>query len=399
MRIDSHATDPDLLDAALRWARESYPLGRHRHVATAEGDDAERTLWRETQALGWPAVRLPVEQGGLDASLAQACALADAKGYSLLALPWVEHAVLAVGLLRHAGAGTAGPRDNGRLHAADTRWACALREPGERLDSAPPSACVAHRDGHAWVIRGRKASAPGIGQADGLLVTARIDGGSARVAADEGELGLFVAWRADAAGQTVAGLRVVADACGLDGHRRAALDLDGVRLEPGALLLRGRAAARAIEQAVDDACLAWCAEACALARRALHDTLAHLAVRVQFGRRIGEFQALRHRVADMAVATEYASAMTWGAIAARDQAGTQPGGDDVRRADVSCARVEALRDARFVAEQAVQLHGALGVCDEVAVSHVFKRVVALDAMLGDRAWHLERVAAARVLAC
>lgn len=409
MRIDSHATDTALLDAALAWAHQAYPLQRHRTLAAPHAAaQPEQAVWAETAALGWHAVRLPETLGGLGASLAQACSLADAKGYSLLALPWAEHAVLCLGMLLAARPAdsadsdvSAHPAASWLARAGTQRWAATLQEPGQRHPWQTPTCTATTATEHTggWRLHGAKAAAPGLAQADCVIVSARLQGAdtagdtpwdtSAQASA---ELGLFVVDMQ--ANPPAAGYRVHDDAPGLDGHRRAALQLDGLWVSPQALLARAATAQAVLHAALDQTCMAACAEASALARRALVDTIAHLGTREQFGQKIGQFQALRHRVADMFVATEYASAMTWGTIALLDALAQPP---HAMAAAVSAAKADVLREARWVTEQAVQLHGALGVCDEVAVSHAYKRVVALDAMLGDADWHLQRVAAHRVM--
>lgn len=385
MILDSLSPEPELLDAARRWAAERQPLARLRalrdgaaeaaarpqtaaEAAVRPQTAAEAALWPETAALGWHGGLVPEALGGLGGTLAQAATLAEAQGEGLFALPWLGHAVQAVTVLNACAPSAA--RD-AALRAAVTERLAAL---AGRLGDALPAAARARTGPAGWRLDGVSAPVPGAGQARRWLVLAQAEGG-------EGDPALIFVVEPGAPGVDVD------DGPGLDGRRVAVVRLDDVVPVAGPLAV-GAAARAAWQAGVEAALLAGCAEACGLARLALRLTLQHLRTREQFGQPLARFQALQHRAAEMAVACAYANAHAWGALAQHE---ALPEAE--RGAAAAAARVEVLRNARHVVEQAVQLHGGLGVSDELAVSHAFKRVVALEAALGDRGAHLERVAA------
>jgi alkylation response protein AidB-like acyl-CoA dehydrogenase len=373
----AHCTEPELLDSALRWARDAAAAA-FRSPPAAHDAAREAALWADCAALGWADLLVPETLGGPEGTLAQACALAQALGQAQLALPWLEHAVLAVGTLRACPPCAA--RDKLLQSSATQRLALAAFEPGRRADMQPETTTARAVPG-GYLLQGHKVFCGGGAQAQILLVSAR-----RASTADGADIALFAVPASPAA--RPAGLAIT-DHTALDGRRIAQVHLDSVFLPAQALLASAGAASHALREGADTACLALCAEACGLADQALSLTLDHLKTRQQFGQPLARFQALQHRAADMAVACEYAAAMTWGTVADLDTDITEAH----RSARVSAAKAEVLRLTRFVLEQAIQLHGGMGITDEVAVSRGFKRLVVLDAWLGDRDFHLQRVAA------
>lgn len=372
MILDSLSPETELRQATLQWASQRHPLARLRALRDAWSAEAEAALWQETAALGWHDVLVPEALGGPGGTLAQAATLAEVQGECLFALPWAGHAVHAVGLLL---ACPPSPARDAALRAAATRRLTVI---GSHWDAVAPPTVQIRPAGEHLTLQGDCGPVPGAGQAAQGLVLARAGDGA----------GTDLLCLVDAGAPGVQR----DDGPGLDGRRAAALRLRGAM--PVAVLVQGHAARAAWEAGGDAALLAGCAEACGLARLALRLTLEHLRTRQQFGQPLARFQALQHRAADMAVACAYANAHTWGLIA-RHEAGAP---HVSLAADAAAARVEVLRNARQVVEQAVQLHGGLGVSDEGATSHAFKRIVALEAALGERHAHLERVAGATLSA-
>ena len=361
-----------LLDHAGRWTREQYPLPVHRAMARETDDTIARRLWSAIADLGWTSVALPPSHGGWGGDRLQACAISQACGASLLALPWLEHAMLATGLLLRLPAGPA--RDALLSASPQACIAVAAAEDGQRsLLQCPATRASGTADG--WRLQGRKAAVAGATFAGTFLVTATLDG-----APDAGPAVFAI----EAA---TPGLRVRPSRA-LGGRRIAQLDVD-VQLPPGALLARGAAAADALALAVDDAALAACTEAVGLASMALGATLDHLRTRHQFGQPIGRFQALQHRAADMFVALRYAAALAWATV---EDAAADPGAD--HGAAIACAKAEVMRQCRIVVAGATQLHGGMGVVDELPVSHAARRLLELECSWGDRTARLDQVARA-----
>jgi alkylation response protein AidB-like acyl-CoA dehydrogenase len=173
----------------------------------------------------------------------------------------------------------------------------------------------------------------------------------------------------------------------VDGQRAADVRLDGVRVSEDALLGGPGHALPAIEAALDLALAALCAEAVSIMQALVRATVEYLNTRQQFGQPIGRFQALQHRVADMAVHLEQARSMSY--LAAMRCASSELA---QRRRALSAAKVVIAEAARFVGQQSVQLHGGMGMTDEFKVSHWFKRLTAIEILFGDADFHLQRFA-------
>jgi alkylation response protein AidB-like acyl-CoA dehydrogenase len=180
----------------------------------------------------------------------------------------------------------------------------------------------------------------------------------------------------------------LAEYLNVDGQRAADVYLRDVQLTPANRLGPEGAALCAIEAALDRGLAALCAEAVGVMQALLNATIEYLRTRQQFGQPIGRFQALQHRVADMVVHLEQARSMSY--LAALRC--TSPEASERRRA-LSAAKVVIGEAGRFIGQQAVQLHGGMGMTDELKVSHCFKRLTAIEIMFGDTDSHVQRYAA------
>ena len=220
------------------------------------------------------------------------------------------------------------------------------------------------------------------GTADAFLLTARLSGETG----DESGLGVFLV-PADAPGLTRR------DYPTQDGMRAAELTLENVRLEGTALLGNNRDAFPALARMQDEAIAALCAEAVGAMEKALELTVDYLKVRKQFGRPIGEFQVLQHRAAEMLIELEQSRSMAiYATMMAREENAA------VRSRAISAAKVQIGKAARFIGQQAVQLHGGIGVTMEAAIGHYFKRLTMIEKAFGDTDHHMERLAEAGGLA-
>ena len=231
---------------------------------------------------------------------------------------------------------------------------------------------TAQRDGSAWVLDGRKGMVLHGDSADRLVVTART-GGERR---DRRGIGVFLV-DAKAQGVNRRGYRTV------DGQRAAEVELSGVRVEPDAVLGDPADGLPLVERVVDEAIAALAAEAVGAMEVVHHLTLDYLKTRQQFGRPIGSFQALQHRAADMQVQLEQARSMAYfGAMSAEEPDPAE------RRKAMSAVKVQIGRSARFVGQQAIQLHGGIAMTTEYAAGHYFKRLTVNDGTFGDADHHL-----------
>jgi alkylation response protein AidB-like acyl-CoA dehydrogenase len=234
----------------------------------------------------------------------------------------------------------------------------------------------ATRDGAGWVLNGEKGVVMHGDTADKLIVTARVGGGRR----DHDGISVFV----------VDGKEPGVSRRGYptqDGLRAAEIALSGVRVRPEAVLGEPGTALPLIERVVDEAIAALCAEAVG-AMTVMHElTVEYLKTRRQFGREIGSFQILQHRAVDMLIALEQARSMEMFAtmMAGEDNA-------EERRNAVSGAKVQIGRSGKFIGQQAIQLHGGIGMTMEYKVGHYFKRVTMIDIMFGDADHHLRQLA-------
>ncbi|MBL8485780.1 MAG: acyl-CoA dehydrogenase family protein [Rhodocyclaceae bacterium] len=358
-----------LEDTVRRFVGRDYGFEHRRAIQkTAEG--WSRETWAQLADLGALAVNVPEEQGGLGYGPVETMLVMQAFGAGLLLEPYLASAVIATTLLRETGAAD---ELLPALASGEKIAVLAHFEPHSRWDEAAVAA-TAHRYGDGWVIRGRKGVVPHGGAADLLIVSARTGG-------EAGPVGLFAVPR-ETPGLALAGYPT------LDGHRAAELQLPGIYVPDTARLGGEACALPAVGRALDAGLAALCAEAVGVLEALLAATAEYLKTRKQFGQPIGRFQALQHRMADMLLHVEQARSMAM--LAALRCADPD---EAARRKALSAAKVTVGQACRFVGQQAVQLHGGMGMTDELNVSHWFKRLTAIELSFGDTDTHLQRFAA------
>lgn len=349
-----------------RFLRQHHPFAGRRALAASDaGWDTNgwSVLVRDT---GLPSLALPEAHDPVAMMVVM-----EQIGDTLPLLPFVETVVVAGNLLRAAGEDAA----LRSLAAGERTWAFAWAEPTSRYRFRDV-ATTARPDGDDWVIEGKKATVTAAPWADTLIVTAR----TADARSDEAGISLF-AVDCDTPGVTLHPYSTI------DGRRAADIVFDQVRLPAGALLGKLDAALPILEQVGDAAIAALCAEAVGAMRRLHRDTIDYTRQRQQFGKPIGEFQAIQHRLVDMLMKIELAEAATLRATLHLDA-------DPIERARAASGAKAVVDDAaRFVGEQAVQLHGGMGMTDELPIGHYFKRLLAIGAEFGTRDYHLARYAA------
>jgi alkylation response protein AidB-like acyl-CoA dehydrogenase len=249
-------------------------------------------------------------------------------------------------------------------------------EPGSRYDTQSVSA-TAKRSGDSYRLDGHKAVVMHAPAADVLLVSARTSGRPQ----DAAGVSLFRVSR------ETAGVKLDAYPT-IDGQRAADVYLKGVQVPSSALVGVEGGALLSIEAAIDIGLAALCAESVGVMQALVDATVQYVQSRQQFGQPIGKFQALQHRIAEMLIHMEQARSMSYlAALRCMDENVSE------RRKALSAAKAVVGQACRFVSQQAVQLHGGMGMTDELAVSHWFKRLTAADLMFGDSDAHLQRFAA------
>lgn len=347
-----------LRDAMQRYAAEQYSFAQRRAMLAEGGSDS---AWRDYAAFGWLALRLPEESGGIAADASAIGAWMEVVGSRLLMEPVLASAVLGTGLVLATASAAQGTAllpalAEGRLKLAfacdddaSAGLRCELR--GERLHGGKLN--VLHGD-----VAGRLIVSARDADADGRWALCLVDPASAGVERKAYRL--------------------------IDGRGAATLRFQAARVER----LDAGDAAEAIAKARDEAAVALCAESLGIVRSLVAATCDYLKVRKQFGRTIGSNQALQHRMVELFLLQQEIEALTRAAQRSLDADPAQ------RTRTISGARAYIAGATRRVANEAVQMHGGLGITDELDISHYFRRVMVVNALFGGRDEHFMRYAGA-----
>jgi alkylation response protein AidB-like acyl-CoA dehydrogenase len=364
-----------LHDAVERYLSEQYGFERYQAIkGSATGCDP--AIWRGLADLGVLAITVPVAQGGLGFGPLETLAMMGDCGRSLLLEPVLSSAVIATAVLRAFAAETPGGELLAAMATGEKIAVLAHFESDSRYESQWVTT-RARRVGENYRLEGHKGVVMHAGAADTLLVSARTAG----EAGDALGVSLFLVPRA------TPGL-VLDEYPTVDGQRAADVYLQGAELPAASRLGPEGEALAAIEAALDIGLAALCADAVGVMQALVDATVDYVRVRQQFGQPIGRFQALQHRIADMLIHLESARSMSY--LAALRCTAKDVG---ERRRALSAAKAVIGQAGRFVGQQAVQLHGGMGMTDELKVSHWFKRLTAAQLMFGDSDTHLQRFAA------
>ncbi len=362
-----------LADSLDRYIAEQYPIDvRHRIAAIEPGYSLEQ--WARYADLGVIGALFPEEHGGFGGAGFDIMVVFEALGRGLVVEPFLASAVLAGSALMHAG----NPDQQeilARIVTGETVGTLAHEEAGShfRLERVETRARL---EGDHYVIDGAKAVVPFGSAADFIIVSARTSG---EVAAPTG-ISLFIVPK-NASGLAVRGYPTV------DGGHAAEIDLRGVRVPISSRLGAQDDGLVTLEYAIGRGVLALCAEAVGAMEVAKQQTIEYLQTRKQFGKALGSFQALQHRVADLLLEIEQARSAVINAAAALDEERS------VRERTLSAAKYSIGRIGALVAEEAIQLHGGIGMTWELPLSHYAKRLVMIDHQLGDEDHHLARYVA------
>lgn len=358
-----------LRDSVGRFLEREYGFAARSGIVAAGGISFEK--WRGFAELGWLGACLPEAAGGYGGGPVEAMLIMEGFGRHLVVEPFVETVVTGGQLLQ----GLPGPVRNPlveRMIGGDLQIALATAERQSRFDLADV-VTEARTTGDGWELHGVKPIVANGAVADLIFVTARTSGNRA----DVDGVTLFMVDR----GAPDVSVRPFLTH---DGRNAAEIGLDGVRVGGNAVVGDIGAGLAVVEQACDHGLAALCAEAVGSADYLLSTTAAHLKQREQYGGPLARLQVLQHRLAEMYVATELARSAAILATLSLDEPDTQ------RKRAVSGARVQAIQSLRFVAQQAVQLHGGMGVSEELDIAHHLKRSVVAGMHYGDEAWHLAR---------
>jgi alkylation response protein AidB-like acyl-CoA dehydrogenase len=359
-----------LQDTLQRFISRDYDFDKRRAFSKSDlGYSAE--AWKQYAELGLLALPFPEEYGGLGGNAVDIMLVMEQFGRGLLLEPYLSSVVTCGGLIRDSGSDALKRKLLPQIGAGSLMLSLAAYEAAGRYDLSYV-ATTAQESGGSWTLSGRKSVVLDGASANAFLVSARSSG----KIADHDGISLFLVPR-DAKGLTLAAYPTQS------GARAADLALENVVVGADAMIGVPSRALPIIERAVDQAIAALCAEAVGIINALNQATLDYLKTRKQFGVAIGTFQALKHKMADMLIAAEQARSM---AIIAAVHADSKDAAD--RRRAIAAAKAYLGQAGRLVGQHAVQLHGGMGVVDELIVSHYFKRLTMIDLSLGDADYHL-----------
>jgi alkylation response protein AidB-like acyl-CoA dehydrogenase len=363
-----------LRESADRFVSETYTADHRRKIASEPlGFSAD--LWRQFAELGWLALPIAEAHGGLGGGAIEIGILMEAFGRGLVSEPYLSTVVIGAALISECGTDAQKQALLPKIADGSLCLAFAHSERQARFDLADVKT-AAKKTPEGWRLDGSKTAVLDGSAAGQIIVSARVEDGSGK----PGKLCLFLVPQ---------GTRGLAsrDYPRLGGGRACNLELRDVQLPADALLGDGRDALPAIEAVIDRAMAALGAEAVGIMQTLLDQTLEYTKIRKQFGRPLSANQVIRHRLADMAMQCDEARSM---ALRAALMADAEP---VARSRAASGAKAKIGKCARFVAEQSVQLHGAMGVTEELDIGAYFKRLLTFDTLFGGSAHHYRRHAA------
>ncbi len=362
-----------LADSVRRYVEKEYDFEtRRKRIAAGEGSNPQ--VWAAFAEMGLLALPLPAEHGGFGGTAVDLIGVMEAFGEALVIEPYVPTVVLGARLVALAGSDAQKNEILPAVAEGRMKLAFAYSETDARYERAQV-AVKATKQGDGWVLSGKKVAVLGAPLADKIIVSARTAGGTS----GEAGISLFIVDRAQA-GMSLASARTFDDA------RAADIELREVQVPGAALLGTAGAAFEVIDDVLDFASAVECAQALGAMTYANTATLEYIKTRKQFGVPIGSFQVLQHRMVDMTISAEQSRSMVY--LACTSVNGEKPAAE--RRRVVSAARVRVADACRHVSQEAVQLHGGMGMTEELKVSHTFRLLTLLARRFGDADYHLQR---------
>ncbi|MDB5616977.1 pimeloyl-CoA dehydrogenase small subunit [Tardiphaga sp.] len=360
----------DSVDGLLK---ASYDFDQRKKYRAEKGGWS-KSLWNKLAEQGLLGLPFTEEEGGFGAGAVETMIVMESLGKALVVEPYLATVVLGGGFLRRGGSAAQKEAYIPSIIDGSKTLAFAQLEKNSRYDLGDVSTS-AKKNGDGWVIDGEKFVVLNGENADTLIVSARTSGGQR----DRNGVGLFLV-PANAKGVSIKGYPTQ------DGLHAADITFTSVEVGADAAIGDPAGALPLIETVVDDARIALCAEAVGEMDESLKSTVEYMKTRTQFGVAIGTFQVLQHRAADMFVAVEQARSMAMFATMASDFENAAE-----RAKAVSAAKVQIGKSLKFVGEQAIQLHGGVGMTMEYKIGHYFKRLTMIESTFGDTDYHLRRV--------
>jgi alkylation response protein AidB-like acyl-CoA dehydrogenase len=360
-----------LRDTIASFLQDKYDFdSRRKIVASDSGWNAGH--WKAfAEELGILGAPFSEELGGLGGGAIDNMIVMEEFGKALVIEPYLGTVVIGGGFLKHSGYAGAASVIEGIIGGTVT-IAFAYAEPQARY-TWQDIKTTAKKDGSGYVLNGHKAVVVGAPFASHLVVTART-GGAQR---DAGGVSVFLV------DKTLPGI-VTRDYPTVDGNRASEVYFENVSIPADALIGEEGGGLPLVNKVIDEATVAVGAEAVGVLRKLHEGTLDYAKQRKQFGTAISNFQVLQHRMVDMFIEVEQAVSMTYMATIKLDE------GDDARAQAVSAAKVRIGRACKFVGQNAIQIHGGMGMTDELAIGHYFKRASIIEGLFGSVDHHLRR---------
>ena len=375
MDLSLSAEDSILRDSVERFVRQSYPFNERRNFVNENKSFLEEN-WQKFSKLGWLGLNLPEEFGGNGGSAVDTMVVAEALGPGLILEPFLETVVIGSKLIQLGYNEKLKSELLSNLVGGRLILTFAFAEPQSRY-SLSDVQLSAKPNEDQFVLNGKKAVVRHASSADKIIVSARTAGGRR----DKRGITLFLVERNNP-GLSRRDYRLQDDVPASE------LIFDNVFLSRTAMIGDLDCALPIVELAVDHGIAMVCAEAVGIMSALYTATLQYVKTREQFGQPIGKFQVIKHRMVDMLMACEEARSMAYMATLKLDE--SDP---NVRKRAASAAKVCIGKAARFVAQQSIQLHGGIGMTDELDVGHYFKRLTMIDILFGDVDFHLRRYSA------
>jgi alkylation response protein AidB-like acyl-CoA dehydrogenase len=361
-----------LADTVRRFVREHYSFDARREILNSKAGWSKE-IWKEIASLGLTALNVPEEHGGLNGGAVDTMLVMNALGEGLVLEPYLAAAVITPALLTRLGDAKANEELLPAIAAGERIVIVAHQEPKTRGELNHVNT-RAEKSGDSYVLDGHKSVVVHGGAADEFLISARTAGKT-----DERQGVSIFRVTPQTPGVKLTVYRTI------DGLHAAEIELRKAKVAASQLVGTAGAAFDAIEGAHDIGLSAICAEAVGIMKAVNATTLEYTRNRKQFGVPIAKFQVLQHRMADMFLQSEQATSMSY--LAAIKC--VEPDREERRRA-LSAAKVVIGQAGRFVGQQAIQLHGGMGMTDEMIVSHYFKRLTAIDLTFGDTEFHIQQ---------
>lgn len=360
-----------LRDTVAKLVAQKYDFDTRRKVAKSEAGWRPE-MWSQFAELGLLGASFTEAEGGFGSGPIEAMIISEEFGKGLVIEPYLQTVVIGGNFFRHGGTDAQKEEHIAGIIGGETRFAFAYSEPKSRYDLHDVST-TAKKDGAGYTLNGHKAVVIGAPFATHLIVTARTSGGQR----DTSGISVFLVPKG-AKGVTTRDYPTV------DGLRASEVYFENVSVGADAVIGKVDGGLPLIEKVVDNAIAALCAEAVGCFKVLNEATISYAKQRKQFGQPIANFQVLQHRMVDMFMAAEQAASMTFMVTLKLDEA------DKARKMAASAAKVQIGKAGKLVSQDAVQIHGGMGMTDELNVGHFFKRVTMIESQFGNTDWHLRR---------